>query len=165
MSAEGIPESSPIIGEPKERLSKIYKIIETHPLVGNAEEAHKIVFDAMETIENESQKAGLRSTKKMAAMNFTGMRCSDVAGHKIRARLYDKHVMFIGDNGAIAIYRYFRDKFPAAVTLEDLVDNPKKALLELLDESKYPNKRDCPLLEECTKAGLVDGQTVEKLLR
>ncbi len=155
----------PTFEEQKVRLQKIYRIISQRNPVNTAEEVYKIVCDAVESVENEAESKGLHSTKKMSTLPLNEKNVVKVNDRTILYQIYTHHVLLMGDNGSLAIYRYNRDNMPKKdnLHLTDILKNPK-LILALRDKEKYPDLSEQPFILECEKRGRDDNRSFEELL-
>lgn len=108
-SAAGMEEIPSKSARLKEILSKVS---ESEPAT-NAQEAYQIIQQSFNDVENAFLKV-----YRMEVLPFEKMESLSYAGRQILYSIYNSHVMFIGDNGAIDI-RGIDKSFPATKKLFD----------------------------------------------
>jgi hypothetical protein len=100
----------------RERLGEIFALIEEAPAVSSSQSAYDLVHESFRTIEGVSIEDNESIGDKMVVVPFVDMIL--IPGlNGVRFFIYDKHVMFISENGAIDIR---------------LIDPVKKVTLALL---------------------------------
>ena len=99
-----------------ERLARIFQQLSDAPPANNAQEAHALVDNAFAGIESAATQ-NPNASPQMTVGAFDRMRDFDFNGRKVVYALYAKHVLFLGDNGAIEI---LAPEDPPVLSLEQL---------------------------------------------
>jgi hypothetical protein len=106
-----------------ERFNLIFDLMTKAPRAHTAEGALEIVSNAFNQVE---QRQPLRSNQKMKVDPFRQSISLPYKGHVVYCQMYDSHLLFLGENGAINIFRKNSDT--RLSLLENNLDDTIKSL-------------------------------------
>lgn len=104
MSHENPLNVQPIAADQKERFTRIMELIAKAPPAATAQEAHTLVTQSFQMVERP-----LRLSRQIKHSMVTGlfpkMEKIRINGRRVLFEVHIKHILFIGENGAIDIRR------------------------------------------------------------
>ncbi len=122
MSIESTKKES-IVPSQRERFEAILEKIRMAPAAENAHGAHILVTQAFQDVERPLRMRGAIK-HSMVTGNFSEMKGLRINQKRVLFELHIKHILFLGENGAIDIRRNDEDN---RVTAETLRADPSRA--------------------------------------